>query len=214
MTGWKKIVANGDPVHVTDAAIETYTGRQFHLLAPRIEELCFDDIAHALSNICRFNGHSQRPYYVAEHSCLIADRVHEEIRRSSSPHYVKDMFGSTRWRIELAALMHDAAEAYIGDMTRPLKVKMLAFKDVEARIDAAVGQWLGTPYPLPPIVKEFDSRILHDERKQVMSQSTNMWGTDSLEPLGVEVQFWTQKRCKREFADRFFYIKSMIDRAP
>ena len=201
---------------VEDGWIETYTGKAFHLLNPQVEEFCMEDVAHALSMICRYNGHAQRHYSVAEHSCLIADAVHKEIRRQSSPHYIPPFTKGGdlhRLRVELSALVHDAAEAYIGDMTRPLKVKMLAFKEVEARIDLKVAEWLGLEYPFAKIIKEYDSRILHDERKQVMSQSTNMWGTDSLEPIGVEVQFWDNKRAKREFTDRFLYLTSMIEMA-
>lgn len=86
--------------------IQTYTGKAFDLLADstHVADVCLDDIAHALSNTCRFNGHVREFYSVAEHSVHVASLVPEEFRR--------------------AALLHDAAEAYCGDVVSPLKIAL------------------------------------------------------------------------------------------
>ncbi|MEM4379972.1 MAG: hypothetical protein QXL01_04720, partial [Thermoplasmatales archaeon] len=79
--------------------IETYSGKKFDYLAQ--SELDIEDIAHALSNLCRFNGHTRVFYSVAEHSVNVSSMVPPELK--------------------IAALLHDAAEAYIGDVPSPLK---------------------------------------------------------------------------------------------
>lgn len=197
---------------VEDGWIETHGGSQFHLLAPRLEEINARDIAYALAGIGRYNGHFRRVggriYTVAEHSCHISDKIAEAVRDPSSPYYLADELDQLI--AQLTGLCHDAAEAYIGDMTRPLKVKMTAFKDVEARIDAVIAQAFGTTFPLPPIVKEFDTRILVDERAQGMSLSNNKWATDELKPLGVTVQWWSTDDAEEQFTIRFKALRTAI----
>ena len=88
-------------VDVDRAWIQTYTGGKFHLLAPRQEEINIVDIAHALSMMCRFTGHVRRFYSVSEHSWHASYLVPKQ---------------DALW-----ALLHDASEAYMADMNRPLK---------------------------------------------------------------------------------------------
>ena len=81
--------------------IQTFTGKRFHLFDPSPDEVCIEDIAHALSNICRFGGHCLTHLSVAEHSVTVSRHV--------------------RPSLALPALLHDAPEAYIGDIVTPLK---------------------------------------------------------------------------------------------
>lgn len=201
---------------VEDGWIETYSGGRFHLLNPRADEIKIEDIAFALAGIGRYNGHFRRRnrrhiYTVAEHSVHIAEAIAKAVNDPSSPHFVKDR--RERLRMELTGLLHDAAEAYIGDMTRPLKVKMLAFKEVEARIDAKIAEVFDTVFPLPPIVKEFDTRILVDERAQGMDpERKNVWATDELQPLGADIMWWTPDVAESKFMDRFIRLTSEMCR--
>ena len=87
--------------------IQTFTGRAFDLSSPQPEQVCTEDIAHALANCCRYAGHSRWHYSVAQHSLLVAEIV-----------------AATDPELALAALLHDAAEAYIGDWSSPLKALM------------------------------------------------------------------------------------------
>ena len=82
--------------------MQTYTGQKFFPLDPKPEEINIEDIAHALSQMCRFSGHTSTFYSVAQHSILCSRLAGCE-------------------EVAFAALLHDAAEAYVGDMIRPLK---------------------------------------------------------------------------------------------
>lgn len=162
---------------------ETFTGRKFYFNIGAQHNVYLPDIAHALAFTCRYNGHVRKHYSVAEHTALLA-------------HYV--FFNSSdRWpdrreraRNALTMLHHDDAEAYIGDMVRPLKQLFPKFREVEASIDRQIATEFGVEYPHPAWVKELDTRILQDERAQCLSASGNEWATDSLVPLGVTISFW------------------------
>src|SRR5688500_14252940 len=87
--------------------IRTYTGKEFYPLKPELDKIDIEDIAHALSNLCRFTGHTKQFYSVAQHSVLAS----EFVRVYDNPH------------LNLFVLLHDASEAYICDISRPLKVQ-------------------------------------------------------------------------------------------
>lgn len=115
----------------TGEYIRTFTGRQFWPLDPRADEVEIKDIAHALSNMCRFNGHTKRFYSVAEHCVRVADLFR-----------VEGKFGYPG----LLALLHDAAEAYLVDLPRPVKHSGALgrlFCEAEARVAAAVDRAFG-----------------------------------------------------------------------
>lgn len=148
--------------------METFTGRQFWAMDPRPDEIVIEDIAHALSMQCRYAGHCQRFYSVAEHSVHLANYVSPQNR--------------------LWALLHDASEAYLVDIPRPTKPYLPGYKEAEARIMAAVCDRFGLPHEMPAEVKEADNRIIADERAQNMSRSPHVWsGYDN--PIGVTLKF-------------------------
>jgi hypothetical protein len=130
--------------------MQTATGRQFWPMDPRPHEVFIEDIAHALSMICRFGGHCRRFYSVAEHSVLIA-------RAAASEH--------KRW-----ALLHDASEAYIGDQIRPLKKHLAAYREAEQKIMRAICVRFGLHLDQPASVKALDLALLMDERDQSMAE--------------------------------------------
>jgi len=100
--------------------LTTYTGIKFHFLDPQPEEICIEDIAHALSLTCRFGGHCACMYSVAEHSVRVASQP--EILPSS----------------KIAALLHDAEETYIPDIPTPIKHASLEIQRLNSRINRAV----------------------------------------------------------------------------
>lgn len=136
--------------------IQTYTGRAFYLLDPRPNDVCIEDIAHGLSNLCRFAGQTRRFYSVAEHSYRVARLVPPEHK--------------------LTALLHDAAEAYIVDLPRPLKLALPNYRVIEQRVEAAIGKRFGIDLvTLPRAVKQADVTMLATERRDLMAPSPQPW---------------------------------------
>ena len=135
--------------------IQTYTGRKFVLTDPRPEDVCIEDIAHSLSLQCRFNGHCIDHYSVAEHSHRVSGIVPPEHA--------------------LAGLLHDAAEAYIGDMVKPLKMMMPAFREVEREIMMAVCCAFEIAWPIAECVKKADCIMLATEARDLMAMPPDDW---------------------------------------
>jgi hypothetical protein len=129
--------------------IRTYTGRQYWPMDPRAEDICIEDVAHALSNLCRFTGHTAKFYSVAEHSVYVSFLVHESLA--------------------FAGLLHDAHEAYINDIAKPLKLCLPEYGAVEAKNWAVLAEAFGLPVDLDPRIKEADSAAFRAERIQLMT---------------------------------------------
>lgn len=161
-----------DQTYRRGAWMQTYTGRQFYPLDPRAQDVHPADIAHALSLLCRYGGHVDRFYSVAEHCFLLSHAV--------APRHA------------LWALLHDATEAYVGDMVRPLKHQLPEYCAAEDLVMVAVAERFGLRGQMPDEVKEADSRILLDERAALMSCTRHPWvqDTDGTEPLGVQITGW------------------------
>jgi len=143
--------------------LETYTGRKFWPLDPCCTEVDITDIAHALSMQCRFGGHCKIFYSVAEHSILVS----KEIKARGH-----------NYKLQLYGLLHDAAEAYICDLPRPIKRQIGIYNDIESRVQAVILNHLGLP-PMTreeiEIVKEVDDLILGHEANHIM-ENTDGWG--------------------------------------
>ncbi|MEH6564614.1 MAG: phosphohydrolase [Halopseudomonas sp.] len=135
--------------------ILTHTGIKFDLLEPTADMIHPRDIAHALSQLCRFNGHTHKHYSVAEHSIRVAQIVPVQY--------------------QLVALLHDATEAYVGDMVRPLKQVMPEFRTVEKRIWQAICERFDLPEILPTSVHAADMTLLATERRDLMPEHPGQW---------------------------------------
>lgn len=152
--------------------IQTFTGRQFFPLAARVEDIDVRDIAHSLALQSRFNGHCLRFYSVADHSIRVSRIVPE---------------ADALW-----ALLHDAAEAYIGDLPRPVKANAPEFRGIEDRLLLVVAQAFGLPWPMPPSVRLADDRLLATEARDLMAPPPLSWSlreeplAERIEPLGWE----------------------------
>jgi hypothetical protein len=171
--------------------MQTVSGRQFWPLDPRPEDIDIEDIAHALSMQPRYGGHCRHFYCVAEHSDLVSREA--ELR-----------FGDKR--ISRAALLHDASEAYLVDIPRPIKAHLSNYKELEARLCEVIATKFGVAYPWPAEVHEIDERILLDERNFLLGQSPAPLGDgwpDHLEPLGAVIRGLTPYQAKAAFMERF-----------
>lgn len=174
--------------------MQTYTGRKFWPLDPRAEEVEIEDIAHGLALQCRYAGHCLRFYSVAEHSVLIS-------RWLAGQGHDAEMC--------LWGLLHDAGEAYVLDMIRPLKGSMPEFRAVEQRVLNAVTERFRMYPVMPAAVKNADNRILVDEKRQNM-QTGLVWGTDSLTPLGVTLQWWRPEEAEEAFLADFYRLTQAL----
>ncbi len=146
--------------------IQTYTGKKFYPLEPDMEDINIVDIAHALSNICRFNGHSNRFYSVAEHSlgCLGLAR---HMGLSYSHRY--------------AALMHDAAEAYLSDVVRPVKRVIHGYSEHEAKLEIIIANKYDIHSSDLLIINKIDNIMLATERRDLFTDPLP-WGNLTEEP--------------------------------
>lgn len=171
--------------------MQTFTGRRFYPMDPQAADVDPVDIAHALSLICRYGGHTTSFYSVAEHSVLLSHAVPN--------------------RHALWALLHDAGEAYVGDMVRPLKRSMGLYRQVEDAILVAIAERFGLDRGaspsgrlgvIPDEVHAADSRILLDERAQVMAPTDDRWAQDDLEPLGVTIRGWSPLEAELAYRQR------------
>jgi len=142
--------------------METYTGRQFFFADPRPEDFDIEDIAWALAHIPRFTGHTRKPSNVAQHCLFVAKMSPDEVF--------------------LEALMHDAAEAYLGDVSRPLKSLLPDYQALEARVEAVLAERFELVYPWPATVKHWDSVSIPIERQLLMGPSRHDWSM----PVAVE----------------------------
>lgn len=166
-------------VEIVNGWIQTRSGRKFDLLNPKPEMVDPADIAHALSQICRFSGHCREFYSVAQHCVLVCQLV-GEMAGVARP-------GEKDFEVAVmrAALMHDAGEAYYGDVVRPLKRVLealigeddLANRDrvntldiVMSRVDAAIGERfrLDDTYLIESMIKQADLELLATERRDLM----------------------------------------------
>jgi hypothetical protein len=166
-----------------EAWMQTLSGGWIYPLNPSSEDINIGDIAGALSKLCRFGGHCLLFESVAEHSILVARSVSPENR--------------------LTALLHDASEAYLNDMPKPIKNHLDEYLRFEIRLMEVISAKFGTQWPLPEEVKKADRAILTDERQQNMALCSRNW-TEGKPTLGILLKFWTPREAELEFMRAFF----------
>lgn len=163
--------------------ILTAGGTYFDLLRPRKSRISVLDIAHALAHICRFTGHTRVFYSVAQHSVLVSRIVPREHA--------------------LAGLMHDSAEAFVGDVSSPLKRLLPEYKVIERRVENAVLATFGLPTTLPECVKRADLVALRTEQRDLML-SADLWTVlDGIEPLDKPIEPLLPAAAREQFLARF-----------
>lgn len=168
-----------------DNYIQTYSGHRFHPYDIDRQPVCIQDIAHALGNICRFTGHTREFYSVAQHSVLCSLQASPE---------------AALW-----ALLHDAAEAYFGDVSQPLKTcsEMAHYSQAEKATLFHILDRYGVSYHprLAKEVKEIDGRMLFTEKRDLLPHNLH-WGYE-LEPYPDTIEPLQPREAKLLFLKRF-----------
>lgn len=164
--------------------IQLVSGEPFWPLEPRAEEVSINDIAWALSMQCRFAGHVKRFYSVAEHSVHISTAVPEHLA--------------------LWGLLHDAPEAYMCDVPRPVKRYLWEYTKIERGVMAAIAKRYGLEgVDVPREVKDIDSRMITNERDALLVPSTRAWSFTPDPVPNVAIRGWNQDMAYHMFLARF-----------
>lgn len=132
----------------TPNCIRTHSGIYMNVFEPTLDMICIEDIAHALSNQCRFGGHLPNFYSVAQHSILCSMGVDQKYK--------------------LQALMHDASEAYILDFPTPIKKNIPQYKEIEDKLMVLIAEKFGFNYPFDKEIKMIDNKMLEFEWNHLM----------------------------------------------
>ena len=176
-----------------DNWISLLSGAKMNYHKPEESDVTIEDIATALSNNCRFSGHLPRFYSIAQHLVNASKIVSPENA--------------------FTALMHDTAEAFTNDLPTPLKWEFPVFKELETKIEAAMGRRFGFDFPYPPEVKHADTVMLILEKYYVKEDNTvwpayEEWTRRKVQPYRklVNLESWQPRRAKREFLERFYEL--------
>lgn len=162
--------------------ILTHSGVRFWPLEPLAAEVRIEDIAWGLSHLCRFAGHVRGFYSVGQHSVLV----------SHACHYDDALWG----------LLHDATEAYLVDVPKPVKraPALAGYRAAERRLELAVAEAFGLAPAMPASVHVADARLLATEKRDLRAHRDGLPGAA---PLSVRIEPWSPERARDEFMRRF-----------
>ena len=150
---------------MNNRTIKTVTGKYIDVFDPDPNLICIEDIAHGLSNQCRFGGHVKEFHSVAEHCIWMAEKAEPEDK--------------------LEALLHDASEAYILDFPKPIKNYMLEYQELEHHLMKAISIKFGFSYPINEKIKALDNLSFEYERVNKLNANT----FKSMTPKKAEKRF-------------------------
>ena len=161
--------------------MQTFSGKLVDLERFATSDVRLIDIAHSLSMLNRFTGHTTSPYSVAQHSVHVSTLVPKGM--------------------ELWGLLHDASEAYLGDVATPLKAMLPCYREIEERVQRVIAKAFGLVWPMPPEVKEADCRALLGEKESLLLVEHD-WGIACDPAFGGGVPMpWYE--AKKAFSSRF-----------
>lgn len=168
--------------------IRTLSGKHFDFLNIDPESICIEDIAAALSNLCRFTGHLDHFYSVAQHSVLTSYLVPPQLA--------------------MEALLHDAAEAYCNDISSPLKALLPDYRAILGRVEAAVIQKFGLPEAKSRGVKYADLVMLATERRDLdLDDGLEIPELEGIEPSPMMISPLMPRQAQVLFLQRYQNLK-------
>lgn len=172
--------------------IMTASGLRIDPLNPEPQLMQASDIAHALSNQCRFTGHTREFYSVAEHSVRVASFLLEELDAGKDVAFI--------------GLMHDASEAYLSDIARPVKHAAGfgdAYREIEDGLQQALSERFGIPYPYPEIIHFADNALLEAEGRDIMPDGFEF---EALLNYPHTITPWEPKMARAQFLSLYTYL--------
>jgi len=174
----------------TEAWIQTFTGKRINVFDPYRGDITITDIAHALSNICRFTGHCQQFYSVAEHSYHVSMFVPRSMA--------------------MKGLMHDAAEAYLCDVPRPIKPHLKNYAEIEDRLLTEIFRRFGLSLNMPDEVKDYDKKLCITEGYYMMSSIDGWELAKDFKPIvNFDFKYWTPEKAESMFLNRFIRLSGL-----
>lgn len=174
--------------------IQTYTGKMYSVRKPDPAKVCIEDISIALGRTPRFGGHTRVPYTVVDHSYYVWKWVTTQ---------------TDSLDVQLAALLHDAQEAYLGDIPKPIKPLLVGFDVVEEVNQRAVAEAFGLDPDLfrHELVKKADAILLATEKRDVMGPCEQEWHMDLPEPWDRKVSQYQQDISEGRFEGVFHMLQ-------
>jgi len=166
--------------------IMTFSGIKMYPLDPQPEEIVLEDIAHALSNICRFTGHTNRFYSVAQHSVYVSVYASPD---------------NALW-----GLLHDASEAFLCDIARPVKRFISEYSKYEENLMRVIADKFNLSWPMPEEIKSLDKRMLMTEARD-LGINTRDWA-ETAKPMPITIFPQTPEGAERSFHDWFCVIRN------
>lgn len=165
-----------DRVGCVNDTIKVAAGHYVDLMNPDPATIDIESIAAALSKICRFGGHTPSFYSVAEHSVMATVLAANE-------GYVGEALK--------AVLLHDATEAFLGDMVKPLKVHMSAYQSVEKRMEQAIADRFGVDFAMfRDVIHRYDMQMLKLEKNRFWPRDKTVWaGFDEIREVNLPIHF-------------------------
>jgi hypothetical protein len=172
--------------------IGTYRGHKIFPINPDPNEIDIQDIAHALGNNCRYTGHVNQFYSVAQHCVIVSELVQPENA--------------------LAGLLHDASEAYLSDIARPVKYSkaLEGYREVEAKLERVINEKFGLPYPMVQDVKWADDMALMAEGYYLFKPIPD-WVTERLSQEGLDKPMIPRFFCWPPVTAKAMYIKRFLE---
>ena len=168
-------------------AVSTKSGRRVALLNPSPSQIVIGDIAHGLAHQCRFNGQTSKFYSVAQHSVLVASILPRELR--------------------LAGLLHDASEAYLGDVVQPLKELLPDYQAIEAKFCEVLGMRFGVNLQHNDAIRHADLVVLATERRDLMPMDMADWSSIAgITPMSRTIKPMTPEAASAQFMEMFFTL--------
>jgi hypothetical protein len=172
--------------------LELQSGKRWYVMDPQAKDVDIQDIASALSKVCRFGGHTRHFYSVAQHCVLGAEMIKADLRNSKAAFHF---------------LLHDASEAYLVDIPRPVKQLMPTYKELEDMTQQVIAEKFNLDFPFPAYVHEVDNRMLVTEQRDLLPPGPPYTNAVPYRKLDLTNETWDPGQAQRMWLGAFNLLK-------